>query len=139
MLWFNLVANLICLVPPLNTVLCRNGDDRTSGILNPLQESSVNFTALNLHSAQCCIVLLICDSSINIFLSYLRVFFSEWELKYLYFIAVTILAATFLIWLEKSVFWDNLVVWLDSRCYIVCVPAIKRVKGYVRKGFSSAC
>lgn len=66
MLWFNLVANLFCIVLPLNTVICRNGDDRTSDSLNPLQESSVNFTAVSLHSAQCYIVLLIHDSSINI-------------------------------------------------------------------------
>jgi len=27
MLWFNLAAILFRLVPPLNTVICRNGDD----------------------------------------------------------------------------------------------------------------
>lgn len=71
MLRFNLAANLLCLVALLHRIICRSGDDRTPGILNPSQETSVNFpTAVSLHSAQRCVVLLIYDSSIIVFIPF---------------------------------------------------------------------
>lgn len=101
-------------MPALNTVICRDGDDRASGVFSHSQESSVNLTtAVGLRSAQRSIVMKDHVSAAR-FLSHFRVFLSKQELKCLYFLVITILAINFPIQFEKSVFWDSLVVWLGS-------------------------